>query len=661
MSSEHPAIACGYNTDGRPRVTIHQYLSFLRSKYQGEKYFVCVHIAKQPIAIMNRLMDSADPLYDDRVHYLWLDNGQHVQGGKLGIPGKYVEKYGREIFEQISIGEYSENQAAQIRKFQYSVARQLGAELFFHIGNGYYGEDYHERSVRFLQQNPEISILAIKHDWLAIQKEQQKTIFVECDGTTDKAILSRSLVRRLYQEKKQTKKGDLLRGEDGFAVITKCENKRGQIIIARSLKPDVVGFVQGDCVPDIPTSRVIDCDEVIKQIGAETLFNLGQHMVGFWQDRSCVSLTSEEGKVWDPLIQKTQASERLLIEKRAAATKKRVQAREMLVPQTFYSGNEPMIIDQEKGIRSPNIGHPPISRMTPRDRISRTVRKIKGVLWDFDGTLCDNEQIALQVILKNIYGFLGIQADPSRRVSEFVGRPFPEICRVLALECDKNMDQSQMLELKRRTDCEVLEMLGRSARPTKGVINVLHHVAAECLPQVVVTSGSPSRVDLCLKRSPNGLLRFFGQHTIFSAENPEKFGNNHPHKPNPAVYLWASETLGIPLNECLAIEDSPSGIKAAVAGGVGVIVGYTGGSHIDQSPAGQLAKAKELRGSAGDRKIFVINDMRQLTSLIEKGGKGILAEAPPHISIYHPRISSFAAAEGIGVLEDKKSIPLLVH
>ncbi|WP_193612473.1 HAD-IA family hydrolase [Nocardioides lijunqiniae] len=46
-------------------------------------------------------------------------------------------------------------------------------------------------------------------------------------------------------------------------------------------------------------------------------------------------------------------------------------------------------------------------------------------------------------------------------------------------------------------------------------------------------------------------------------------------KPHPAGYRLAAERLGIAPADCLAAEDSPAGVRAAVAAGVGEVVGVT--------------------------------------------------------------------------------------
>ena len=42
-------------------------------------------------------------------------------------------------------------------------------------------------------------------------------------------------------------------------------------------------------------------------------------------------------------------------------------------------------------------------------------------------------------------------------------------------------------------------------------------------------------------------------------------------KPDPEIYLLAAEKLGVPTEECMALEDSPNGVRAAVDAGMLVI------------------------------------------------------------------------------------------
>ena len=60
----------------------------------------------------------------------------------------------------------------------------------------------------------------------------------------------------------------------------------------------------------------------------------------------------------------------------------------------------------------------------------------------------------------------------------------------------------------------------------------------------------------------------FFETKIFSCYSIQKW------KPSPAVFLWAAETLGYRPEDCVVIEDSLTGVRAAKNGGFDVI-GYT--------------------------------------------------------------------------------------
>ena len=64
----------------------------------------------------------------------------------------------------------------------------------------------------------------------------------------------------------------------------------------------------------------------------------------------------------------------------------------------------------------------------------------------------------------------------------------------------------------------------------------------------------------------------FGSH-VFSADMVAR------GKPHPDIFLYAASKLGVKPNECLVIEDSAGGIRAAIAAGM-TVVGLSAASHI---------------------------------------------------------------------------------
>ncbi len=68
------------------------------------------------------------------------------------------------------------------------------------------------------------------------------------------------------------------------------------------------------------------------------------------------------------------------------------------------------------------------------------------------------------------------------------------------------------------------------------------------------------------------LSQHFGEHIY----NPDHVGRKA--KPNPALYLYAVQQLGLDPKKCIAFEDSPSGARAAAEAGL-YVVGYDSSSN----------------------------------------------------------------------------------
>jgi HAD superfamily hydrolase (TIGR01509 family) len=60
--------------------------------------------------------------------------------------------------------------------------------------------------------------------------------------------------------------------------------------------------------------------------------------------------------------------------------------------------------------------------------------------------------------------------------------------------------------------------------------------------------------------------------TLLSVFDADLSGHEVPHgKPDPALFLLAAEALGIAPGQCMVVEDAPSGIRAARAGGMAAL------------------------------------------------------------------------------------------
>ncbi len=97
------------------------------------------------------------------------------------------------------------------------------------------------------------------------------------------------------------------------------------------------------------------------------------------------------------------------------------------------------------------------------------------------------------------------------------------------------------------------------------------HAQIAHVPNAIATNADDRTLELT-----NNALKldtFFGKH-IYGISHV-----GHVGKPRPEIYLHAAEQLGIDPRECVAIEDSATGIKAAQAAGMHCIGINTHGSR----------------------------------------------------------------------------------
>jgi beta-phosphoglucomutase-like phosphatase (HAD superfamily) len=75
------------------------------------------------------------------------------------------------------------------------------------------------------------------------------------------------------------------------------------------------------------------------------------------------------------------------------------------------------------------------------------------------------------------------------------------------------------------------------------------------------------------------------------------------HKPQPEPYLLAAERLGVPINGCLVVEDSPNGVVAGCAAGATTV-----------AMVGMISEA-ELRAAGAGRCICRLDELIPLANV----------------------------------------------
>ncbi len=184
------------------------------------------------------------------------------------------------------------------------------------------------------------------------------------------------------------------------------------------------------------------------------------------------------------------------------------------------------------------------------------------VIFDCDGVLIDSEMISARMLVEEL-SKLGLSIDLDYVARHFLGRSYPVVMETIRREF--GLDLPPAFEDRYRE--RLLAAFQTDLRIMPGVRAVIERLAVPCC---VATSSSPRRVAMSLALV--GLAPLV-EGRVFTASQVSR------GKPAPDLFLFAAAQMGVAPAECLVIEDSLTGIRAARAAEMPVWR-FTGGSHL---------------------------------------------------------------------------------
>jgi len=182
-------------------------------------------------------------------------------------------------------------------------------------------------------------------------------------------------------------------------------------------------------------------------------------------------------------------------------------------------------------------------------------RELAAVLWDMDGTLVDSEPawIAAQYALVERSGGVWSEADALALVGSTLEQT------AVALRAAGVALDDAAIEDALEGDVEAALGAGIAWRP--GARELLRSVAAAGIPQAIVTTSS-RRLASIVAAALAGDVTFA---VVVTGDDVTR------GKPDPEPYLLAARLLGVAIEDCAAVEDSPTGLGAAVASGAAAV------------------------------------------------------------------------------------------
>ncbi|WP_367574088.1 HAD family hydrolase [Streptomyces griseoaurantiacus] len=203
------------------------------------------------------------------------------------------------------------------------------------------------------------------------------------------------------------------------------------------------------------------------------------------------------------------------------------------------------------------------------------------VLFDNDGVLVDSEPLS-NTLLAAYLTELGHPTSYEDSLRDYMGAALHRVHDLVEERTGQRLPEDFDDVLHAR----VFAAFERELRPVAGVDGVLGKLAADGVPYCVASSGSHERIRVGHRAA--GLDRWFEESRIFSSQDVGR------GKPAPDLFLYAAERMGVPVERCAVVEDSPLGVRAAVAAGMDVY-GFTA-----MTPPERLAGATRLFGEMGE-------------------------------------------------------------
>ncbi len=184
---------------------------------------------------------------------------------------------------------------------------------------------------------------------------------------------------------------------------------------------------------------------------------------------------------------------------------------------------------------------------------------LKAVIFDMDGVMIDSEPVHLEAN-KRLMEDLNLNFNPSY-YTQFVGSTTDHMWHKMIHDFNLSQTPEELMAL---SDGYVKEINGDAGYPEiPGVSTLIKHLSGENIKLAVASSSGVGRIHYVLDCM--GLQSTFD--SIVSGTQVEK------PKPEPDTFLKAAELLQVKPSECLVIEDSWNGMKAAKAAGM-VCLGY---------------------------------------------------------------------------------------
>lgn len=180
------------------------------------------------------------------------------------------------------------------------------------------------------------------------------------------------------------------------------------------------------------------------------------------------------------------------------------------------------------------------------------------VIYDCDGVLIDSETIADRLVADEMTR-LGWEISAEECGRRFLGITYGDMCPMIEAELGRALPDDWLARFLAR----VVETMAREAEPVPGARAALEATTALGLEWRVASNSS--HAEMAAKFTRVAFLDLVTER-MHSAQDVLARGGKA--KPAPDLFLAVAASVGVDPVDCVVVEDSPTGIRAAVAAGM---------------------------------------------------------------------------------------------
>lgn len=183
---------------------------------------------------------------------------------------------------------------------------------------------------------------------------------------------------------------------------------------------------------------------------------------------------------------------------------------------------------------------------------------IDAIIFDMDGVLVDSEPFHIE-IEKRQFKLNKVSISDEEHIQYFgiatdiMWRKIAER-HTLLLPVEELIEQNRIESIRFFSELDEIPVM-------PGLVDLLEKLKTKNYPLAVASSSFPEIIDLILGKT--NLKKYF--QVVVSSQEAGK------SKPEPDVFLLAAKKLGVKPENCLVVEDSANGIKAAYAAGMSCV------------------------------------------------------------------------------------------